>query len=61
MDDIGVPSQPAINLLRDLAAYYVSPSRIAETLLEWKAELQHIVRNATAGIAQNAAGCPHTS
>ena len=34
VDDIGVPSQPAVNLLRDLAAYCVCLGRVAETLLD---------------------------
>ena len=61
VDDLGVLSHPATELLRRLAQRDSGEHNYRATLQAWKAEIQHMVLAATAGMAQAARGQPRTS
>ena len=61
VDDAGAVGAGALRLLRRLAWQSGGESEGPSLLLRWRAELQHIVLQATAGMAQSARGVPRTA
>lgn len=60
-DDTGAISAGALRLLRKLAHHAVGEHLGPKLLMDWRAELQHIILQSTAGMAQVARGEPRTS
>ena len=61
MDDVGALGKKAHKLLHTLAVHAVGGVQAAETTVAWKAEVQHVVLQATAALAQEARGQPRTA
>ena len=61
VDDTGAIGAGALRLLGQLAWQLGGESEGPRLLLSWRAELQHIVLQATAGMAQGARGLPRTA
>ena len=61
MDDIGAMGVKAHRLIHALAVQTVGEANAPATATAWKAELQHIVLQATASMAQAARGQPRTA
>ena len=61
VDDTGAISTPALRLLRRLALACGGEVLAPKLLMNWRAELQHVVLQATAGMAQSACGAPRTA
>ena len=61
MDDVGALGVKAHRLLHSLAVRAAGPVEGPATAMAWKAELQHLVLQATASMAQAARGQPRTA
>ena len=61
VDDAGGISAGAVRLLRRMAQQVAGENGSAMQLLKWRAELQHVVLQATAGMMQAARGVPRTA
>ena len=60
-DDVGGLGPKATRLLRTLAEHAGGEAEATATTLAWRAELQHIILQATAAAAQAARGQPRTA
>ena len=61
IDDTGAIGAKALRLLRDMAFTVGGEDLGQKTLQTWRAQLQHIVLQSTAGMAQNVLGAPRTA
>ena len=60
-DDVGGLGPRASRLLRQLAGRVAGDAEAARTFTVWRAELQHLVLQSTAAMAQVARGQPRTA
>ena len=60
-DDTGAIGAGALRLLRKMAVQSVGECLATKLFTQWRAELQHIILQATVGMAQAARGVPRTA